>query len=155
MRSVLLIGVAILAAISTATSRAAETRVVKVLAYYPDGDVSQGTGWFVDSRVLVTDYHVIRSATNYEVLYEDGMVRRAKLWNWNAGCDLAALEVQEPRTDQKYLTVIADSNKAHQNQLVTAISYPHGNRTMSQGKLTHAYWSDATTASTSCSAPMS
>jgi hypothetical protein len=39
---------------------------------------------------------------------------------------------------------IADSNKAHQNQLVTAISYPHGNRTISQGKLTHAYWSDAT-----------
>ena len=75
------------------------------------------------------------------------MARRAKLWNWNAGCDLAALEVQETRTDQKYLTIIADSNKAHQNQLVTAISYPHGNRTISQGKLTHAYWSDASTAS--------
>jgi hypothetical protein len=40
MRSVLLIGVAILASISTAPARVADTRVVKVLAYYPDGDAS-------------------------------------------------------------------------------------------------------------------
>jgi S1-C subfamily serine protease len=147
MRPILLVVLAILAASSAATSRAADTTVVKVLAYYPNGDVSQGTGWFVDSRVLVTDYHVIRSAVSYEVLYQDGMVREARLWNWSVGCDLAALELEKPRTDQKYLTVIADSNKAHQNQSVTAISYPHGNRTISQGKLIRAYWSDATTAS--------
>jgi hypothetical protein len=64
MKSILLLAVAVLAAISTATSRAADTAVVKVLAYCPNGDVSQGTGWFVDSRVLVTDYHVIRWATS-------------------------------------------------------------------------------------------
>ena len=120
---------------------AADTTVVKVLAYYPNGNVSQGTGWFADSRVLVTDYHVVHSAISYEVIYADRMVRTAKLWNWSAACDLAALEVQEPRAE-KYLSVVADSNKAHPNEPVKAISYPRGNRTISQGKLTRAYWSD-------------
>jgi hypothetical protein len=63
---------------------AADTTVVKVLAHYANGDLSQGTGWFCDSHVLITDYHVVRSAISYEVIYADGMMRTAKLWNWNA-----------------------------------------------------------------------
>lgn len=56
---------------------AADTTVVKVLAHYANGDLSQGTGWFCDSHVLITDYHVVRSAISYEVIYADRMVRTA------------------------------------------------------------------------------
>jgi S1-C subfamily serine protease len=142
MRRFLLIGLAICCAASVVASWAADTAVVKVLAYYPNGNVSQGTGWFFNGHVLATDYHVVRNGVNFEVVYEDGMVRQARLWTFNANCDLATLELPEPRADQKYLSVMADSNKAHQNEPVKAISYPRGNRTISQGNLTHAYWSD-------------
>ena len=54
-------------------SWAANTTVVKVLAYRADSTVSQGAGWFAASHVLVTDYHVVRAAVNYEVIYADGM----------------------------------------------------------------------------------
>jgi hypothetical protein len=48
MRPILLIGLGVLAATSALISRAADTTVVKVLAYCADGTVSQGTGWFAE-----------------------------------------------------------------------------------------------------------
>ena len=75
-------------------SWADDTAVVKVLAYYGNGTISQGTGWFINGRLLVTDYHVIRSSVSYEVTYEDGMVRKARLWISNPACDLAVPIIQ-------------------------------------------------------------
>src|SRR5262249_5274189 len=108
----------------------------------PKGPLPTGSGWFFNSHVLTTDYHVVHSAVNYEVIYADGMVRQARLWTFNASCDLAALELPEPRAGRRYLAVMATSNKVYKNQPVTAIAYPRGNRTISHGKLTHAYCSD-------------
>jgi S1-C subfamily serine protease len=139
MKPILLIALLVTARLSLA----ADTTVVKVLAHYADGTVSQGTGWFFNRHVLATDYHVVRNGVSFEVVYADGTVRGARLWTFNANCDLATLEIPEPRADQQYLAVVADSDKAYQNQPIKAISYPRGNRTISQGKLTHAYWSDS------------
>ena len=47
MRPILLIGLAILSATS-AVANVVDTAVGNVLAYYPNGNESQGTGWFAE-----------------------------------------------------------------------------------------------------------
>jgi hypothetical protein len=74
MRRFLLIGLAVFYATGAVAGRAADTAVVKVLAYYPNGNVSQGTGWFFNSHVLATDYHVVRDGVSFEAIVVPGHV---------------------------------------------------------------------------------
>ena len=105
-------------------------------------NIKQGTGWFLNQETVLTDFHVIEDGIRFAVFYEDGQSSEALFLKGNSACDLAALTVTRPRADQGFLPLIADSNAILPNTPVFAIGYPHGNRTVSTGKLFEAYTVD-------------
>jgi len=115
------------------------TSIVKIISFLPDGGAKQGTGWFLNKETVLTDFHVVEDGIRFAVFYEDGQSSEALFLKGNSACDLAALTVTRPRADQGFLPLIADSNAILPNTPVFAIGYPHGNRTVSTGKLFEAY----------------
>jgi S1-C subfamily serine protease len=118
------------------------TSIVKIISFLPDGRAKQGTGWFLNKETVLTDFHVVEDGIRFAVFYEDGQSSEALFLNGNSACDLAALIVIRPRADQGFLPLIADSNAVLPNTPVLTISYLHGNRTLSTGKLFRAYTTD-------------
>ena len=118
------------------------TSIVKIISFLSDGSAKQGTGWFLNQETVLTDFHVVEDGIRFAVFYEDGQSSEALFLKGNSACDLAALTVTRRRADQDFLPLIADSNAILPNTPVFAIGYPHGNRTVSTGKLFEAYTVD-------------
>lgn len=86
---------------------------------------SAGSGVIVDAEkgIVLTNYHVIRSADEVQVSLIDGRVFQAKLRGVDAELDIAVLEI-----DGKELSALplADSNQLRVGDFVVAIGNPFG-----------------------------
>jgi len=115
------------------------TEIVKVYGRLISGGYSQGTGWFINSTKLITDYHVIKNCTSIWITYPDGKWSDVIVLRINSATDLASLEVIKPRADQAWLTVIDDSDTVSYGEKVTASGYPHDKWAQTAGTLTERY----------------
>lgn len=109
--------------------------VVAIRALSEDSDVgSLGTGfvWDRDGHI-VTNYHVVESATDLEVDFPSGFKTRAEILGVDSDTDLAVLELDQLPPELTVLTLGNNANLAV-GQTVIAIGNPQGlNGTMTQG----------------------
>lgn len=69
---------------------------VSIISYDAVGDEKTGSGFFIDSGVLVTNYHVIEYANNIEVVDINGKNYKVKaIYDYDVTSDLALLEVEK------------------------------------------------------------
>jgi 2-alkenal reductase len=93
-----------------------------------------GTGFVWDSDGhIVTNYHVVQSATDLEVDFPSGYKTRATVIGEDSDTDLAVLELDQIPPELKVLT-LGDARDIAVGQTVFAIGNPQGlNGTMTQG----------------------
>jgi hypothetical protein len=105
------------------------TDVVKVYGHLteakPEGDTSQGTGFFVTKKSLITAYHVVKNCDRIIIRWIDGRTSEATIERSNPACDVAALLVSSPRTDQAVAHVVLDSNLVSTGTYVHIDGYPN------------------------------
>jgi S1-C subfamily serine protease len=103
------------------------------LTYYVE---VQGSGFVYNSTghlVILTNYHVIQSATNINVTFEDGNTYRANVSGSDPQADLAVLLTNAPQYEYHPLP-IADSSTLEVGDPVIAVGSPLGlNGTMTSG----------------------
>jgi 2-alkenal reductase len=93
-----------------------------------------GTGFVWDSEGhIVTNYHVVESATDLEVDFPSGFKTRAEVLGVDSDSDLAVLELKQLPDELTVLPLGSNENLAV-GQTVIAIGNPQGlNGTMTQG----------------------
>lgn len=107
--------------------------VVAIRALSEEGG-GLGTGFVWDSEGhIVTNYHVVESATDLEVDFPSGFKTRAEILGVDSDTDLAVLELNQLPEELTVLTLGSNDNLAV-GQTVIAIGNPQGlNGTMTQG----------------------
>ncbi|MGE4318107.1 MAG: trypsin-like peptidase domain-containing protein [Deferribacterales bacterium] len=87
---------------------------------------SLGSGFIVeDDGIIITNYHVIESASKIYVLLNDNSVYEAKLLGGDNIIDLAVLKIL--KADRKFPTAaLGDSDKALLGESVIAMGNPYG-----------------------------
>ena len=107
--------------------------VVAIRALSEDGG-GLGTGFVWDREGhIVTNYHVVESATDLEVDFPSGFKTRAEILGVDSDTDLAVLELDQLPEELTVLTLGSNGNLAV-GQTVIAIGNPQGlNGTMTQG----------------------
>jgi 2-alkenal reductase len=107
--------------------------VVAIRALSEEGG-GLGTGFVWDnSGHIVTNYHVIESATDVEVGFPSGYKTRAEVIGSDPDTDLAVLELEQLPSELKVLT-LGSSQDLSVGQTVIAIGNPQGlNGTMTRG----------------------
>jgi putative serine protease PepD len=76
-----------------------------------------------DQGYILTDQHVVASATSIKVTFEDGYVASAKLIGTDGSTDVGVIKVDAPASELHPLT-FADSNSAQVGDDVVAIGSP-------------------------------
>ncbi len=91
--------------------------------FLPQGE---GSGFVWDSQGhIVTNWHVVDSADDITVLFEDGLELKAELVGADEDSDLAVLKVELP-SDRYVPVMTGDSDAVRVGQLVAAIGDPFG-----------------------------
>ena len=86
---------------------------------------SKGSGFLIgDDGTIVTNYHVIRNATEITVTLSDGTELPARIVGHDSHTDLAVLRVNAGRS-LDYI-VLGDSAKVQPGQWVVAVGNPYG-----------------------------
>jgi serine protease Do len=93
-----------------------------------------GSGFVWDQQGdIVTNNHVIASASSIQVTFADGSTYTGKLVGADPNSDLAVIKVNAPASELEPVT-LADSSQVKVGQLVIAIGNPYGlSGTMTQG----------------------
>jgi S1-C subfamily serine protease len=97
------------------------------------GDASQGTGWFINTSMLITNYHVVKGCSEYKIIYSDGRSVDVTLQSYNEACDLAILEVKTVRPDQSYAFLLPDSDDVVPGTRVYTVGFPHSQIAVTYG----------------------
>jgi len=107
--------------------------VVSIRALTAEGG-GLGTGFVWDEKGhIVTNFHVVESATDLEVDFPSGYKTRAKVMGADSDTDLAVLELEQLPPNLKVLT-LGRNNDLAVGQTVIAIGNPQGlSGTMTQG----------------------
>lgn len=107
--------------------------VVAIRALAEDGG-GLGTGFVWDSEGhIVTNYHVVESATDLEVDFPSGFKTRAMVLGFDSDTDLAVLELEQLPAELTVLN-LGNGTDLAVGQAVIAIGNPQGlNGTMTQG----------------------
>lgn len=113
---------------ANAVQKAAPT-VVSIISGHKDPDtgsdiIEQGSGVFIDENGhIVTNYHVIKKATDVEVFYLDGIAHKASVVGVDERTDLAVLS-----TDFKNIAhaKFDQASPLRVGDIVLAIGNPHG-----------------------------
>ncbi|MEO1398801.1 MAG: Do family serine endopeptidase, partial [Pseudomonadota bacterium] len=85
---------------------------------------SQGSGFFVsDDGYIVTNNHVVRNGSSYEVVLNDGTQLEAKLIGTDPKTDLAVLKVEPTK---KFTYVSFAKQKSRVGEWVVAVGNPFG-----------------------------
>ncbi len=88
----------------------------------------QGSGFAYDlngQNVIITNFHVVDSAVNVTVTFQDGNTYTAKVLGTDAYSDLAVLSTDAPQAELVPLTIISSSGLLVGDQVV-AIGSPYG-----------------------------
>jgi S1-C subfamily serine protease len=111
-------GNAVSAAYRSAAGAVASIRV------YGDGRGSQGSGFLIDDRHLVTNEHVVAGGTEYHARFEDTGWREVALVGADVYSDLAVLRIDDPPTETTPLSFVDDDPPV--GTQVVAIGNPFG-----------------------------
>jgi len=88
----------------------------------------QGSGFIYDLNgqdVVITNFHVVDSAVNATVTFQDGNTYTAKVLGSDEYSDLAVLSTDAPQSEMVPLTVVSSSNLLVGDQVI-AIGSPYG-----------------------------
>lgn len=87
---------------------------------------SLGSGFVLDSEGhIVTNFHVVHSATDLEVNFPTGHKTHASIVGMDSDSDIAVLKVDAP-SNELFPLILGDSNLLQVGQTVFAIGNPHG-----------------------------
>lgn len=99
--------------------------VVAIRVYAEEGD-GLGSGFVIDEEGhIVTNYHVVRGATDLEVDFPSGFKVRGTILGTDLDSDIAVLKVEAPPEVLVPLPM-GDSDALKVGQVVVAIGNPHG-----------------------------
>ena len=99
--------------------------VVAIRVLSEDGD-GLGSGFVIDEQGhIVTNYHVVRDATELEIDFPSGYKTSGTLLGTDLDSDIAVLKVDVPPEELVPLTM-GDSDVVQIGQIVVAIGNPHG-----------------------------
>ncbi len=125
----------------TVSGKTAKTRANQIYSQIKEGVVQigagngSGSGFVVDqSGVIVTNAHVVGTATKVEVYFNDSKVPvPGTVTGTDVSWDLATVKV-DPKAAKLVPLALADSNQVQPGDEVLAIGYPLGlDRTLTQG----------------------
>ncbi|RME71700.1 MAG: PDZ domain-containing protein [Chloroflexi bacterium] len=93
-----------------------------------------GSGFVWDKEGhIVTNYHVVRDATDIEVVFMDGSTFQAELLGTDPDADLAVIKIDRPASELHPLP-LGDSDALQPGQITVAIGNPFGQEfTMTSG----------------------
>lgn len=102
-------------------------RTVQIFTQYDNGDFGYGSGFFIASGKIATNYHVIEGAQEITIEYDDGTAYAGdvKIAGFESGLDLAVLSIDDTATEPM---VLGDSSNLVKGQKVYSISSPIGYR---------------------------
>ena len=87
----------------------------------------QGSGFFIDEQGhILTNYHVVDSATTVTVIASDGTKYDAKVVGTDRNNDLALLQVDVSKASNLAYLVLGDSAKVKPGQMAIALGSPFG-----------------------------
>ncbi len=96
---------------------------IRVLSDSGDG---QGSGFVIDLQGhIVTNYHVVQSATDLEIIFSSGYRTRGTILGTDTDSDIAVIKVEAP-AEELHPIPLGDSSLVKVGQLVAAIGNPHG-----------------------------
>jgi 2-alkenal reductase len=100
--------------------------VVSIIVYTEDGGFGQGSGFVYDNEgYIITNYHVVESASDIEVTFPSGLRTRAEVVGNDPDSDLAVIQVN---VEERFLTPLdlGNSSNVQVGQFVVAIGNPFG-----------------------------
>ena len=112
----------------------------KVPPKYKQELMGLGSGMILDAQGhILTNYHVVGSASKIEVVLADGSRHTAKLIGTDPKTDLAVIKIS---TAEALPTItFGDSDRLRVGEWVVAIGAPRGlDKTVTQGMLPSLYW---------------
>jgi 2-alkenal reductase len=107
--------------------------VVAIRVFSEEGD-GLGSGFVFDQQgYVVTNYHVVREATELEIDFPSGYKTRGTILGTDSDSDIAIIELDNPPEELIPLT-LGDSSSLQVGQIVVAIGNPRGyDSTMTTG----------------------
>jgi S1-C subfamily serine protease len=108
----------------TEAYRTAVDAVASIRVYAEDGRGSQGSGFLIDDRYMVTNEHVVAGGEEYHVRFQDTGWREVELIGADVYSDLAVLRLDDPPADTTPLSFV-DSDPPIGTRVV-AIGNPFG-----------------------------
>ncbi len=99
---------------------------IRVLSDEVTGGDSLGSGFVLDSDGhIITNFHVVRSATELEIDFPSGYKTRGEIIGTDADSDIAVLKADAP-SEELFPIPLGDSGSLLVGQTVVAIGNPHG-----------------------------
>ncbi|MBL7163521.1 MAG: trypsin-like peptidase domain-containing protein [Anaerolineales bacterium] len=99
---------------------------IRVLSEESSGSSSLGSGFVIDSEGhIITNFHVVRSATELEIDFPSGYKTRGEIVGTDADSDIAVIKVDAP-PEELFPIPLGDSDSLLVGQIVVAIGNPHG-----------------------------
>ena len=100
--------------------------VTSITVYADDAVIGQGSGFLFDNEGhILTNYHVIEGANQFEVAFANGARERADLVGTDLDSDIAVLKINAHLDDVTPLP-LGDSDKVKVGEYVAAIGNPYG-----------------------------
>ncbi|MEA3350488.1 MAG: trypsin-like peptidase domain-containing protein [Chloroflexota bacterium] len=108
--------------------------IVAIGVFSEESGSGLGSGFVLDTEGhIITNYHVIRSASELEVDFPSGFKTRGEIVGTDSDSDIAVIKVDAPAAELHPIPM-GDSNSLQVGQTVVAIGNPHGlNGTMTTG----------------------
>jgi S1-C subfamily serine protease len=99
---------------------------IRVLSADSIGGNALGTGFVIDSEGhLITNYHVVQSASELEIDFPSGFKTRGEIIGTDSDSDIAVIKVDAP-PEELFPLPLGDSDQLSVGQSVFAIGNPHG-----------------------------
>ena len=100
--------------------------VTSITVYADNAVIGQGSGFLFDNEGhILTNYHVIEGANQFEVAFANGARERAGLVGTDLDSDIAVLKI-DAKLDDVMPLPLGDSDKVKVGEYVAAIGNPYG-----------------------------
>jgi serine protease Do len=98
-----------------------------------------GTGFFINRTDVLTNYHLIKGASQFRILtYDRNGVTDGALYTWSDECDLAVVRFTSYYS-KSVAGLVPDSNQERVGEVIYVVGNPEGYRASISGGLLSAY----------------
>jgi S1-C subfamily serine protease len=98
-----------------------------------------GTGFFINKTDVLTNYHVVKGASQFRILTYDGIeVTNGTLYTWSEKCDVTIVRFSGYYS-KGASGLVPDSNQERVGELIYVVGNPEGYRASISGGLLSAY----------------